>query len=119
MTRLDELRAKAAAKREAAEAARRELVEALAAVDAALAEMKVTVDVDDIVPLDDLAHVLSRLRGAAGLNQRELAERMGVAQTSVSKIQSGDTQPPLSTIEAWAHACGRDVFLVFPKREGA
>lgn len=117
MTRLDELRAKAAAKREAAEAARLELAEVETELRRALAADRT--DDDRLYLLAGIRETLKWMRLDCGLSQGDVATRMGVAQSAVSKIEAGENQPTLERLEAWAHACGRDVFLVFPKREGA
>ncbi len=49
---------------------------------------------------------LVRARIDAGLNQRELGERMGVTQQAVSKIESLEADPRLSTIRRYANAVG-------------
>ena len=50
----------------------------------------------------DIASRLKRLRKIAGLTQLQLAEKIGVAQNSIQKIESGDTKNPRN-IESLAH----------------
>lgn len=45
-------------------------------------------------------------RRKAGLTQRELAERAGVAQPSVARIESGAVVPRVDTLETLLRACG-------------
>ena len=47
---------------------------------------------------------LVRARRAAGLTQPEVAERMGISQQAVSKIERYDSDPKLSTLRRYAHA---------------
>jgi transcriptional regulator with XRE-family HTH domain len=51
-----------------------------------------------------LAAELRRLRDRAGLSGRQLAERIGVSQSKVSRIESGLTIPSEPEVTAWAAA---------------
>ncbi len=54
---------------------------------------------------------LSKLRQAQDLKQSELAEKMGVSQASVSKVESGkDIQ--LSTLQKYVQSLGGEVSIV-------
>jgi ribosome-binding protein aMBF1 (putative translation factor) len=43
-------------------------------------------------------------RRAAGWTQRELAERAGVPQPVIARLEAGDNDPKLSTLTKLAHA---------------
>lgn len=47
---------------------------------------------------------LVRLRGAQGLSQADVAQRMGVTQSTVCTFERMDNDPRLSTIRRYAHA---------------
>ncbi|SEL80710.1 helix-turn-helix domain-containing protein [Streptacidiphilus jiangxiensis] len=49
---------------------------------------------------------LHRLRRDAGLNGKELAQRLGWAPSKVSRIEHGRQTPTAADLEAWAQACG-------------
>lgn len=49
-----------------------------------------------------LASELRHLRDLAGLSGRELANRIGISQSKVSRIEAGRTVPSLPEVEAWA-----------------
>lgn len=53
-----------------------------------------------------LAVELRRLRDLAGISGRDLAQRMGISQSKVSRIESGATIPSLPEVVAWAKAVG-------------
>lgn len=55
--------------------------------------------------------LLSRARRAADLTQGELAERCGVQQAVISRIEAGKANPTLETMELLARGCGRDLKL--------
>ncbi|MEV7008141.1 helix-turn-helix transcriptional regulator [Streptosporangium sp. NPDC051022] len=51
-----------------------------------------------------LAAELRRLRDLSGLSGRELAQRIGISQSKVSRIESGTALPSLPEVGAWAEA---------------
>jgi transcriptional regulator with XRE-family HTH domain len=53
-----------------------------------------------------LAVELRRLRDRAGLSGRQLAERIGISQSKISRIESGLTVPSGPEVTAWAAAVG-------------
>lgn len=55
--------------------------------------------------------LLRAARERAGLTQRELAERAGVAQSVVSAYESGRRQPALPTLARLVEASGHDLQL--------
>jgi len=44
-------------------------------------------------------------RRTRGLSGKQLAERIGVSQSKVSRIESGELWPPIADITAWLDAC--------------
>ncbi|RZQ64394.1 helix-turn-helix domain-containing protein [Amycolatopsis suaedae] len=48
-----------------------------------------------------LAAELRRLRGLAGMSGRDLAHRVGISQSTVSRIESGRLLPPMPVVTAW------------------
>ena len=60
-----------------------------------------------------VAHRLAEIRKAHGLSQQDIARAMGVTQSRVSRIESGDiARSELSTIAAYVRALGGDVRVV-------
>lgn len=55
--------------------------------------------------------VLRRLRQHAGLSQRELAERIGSTQSAIARMEKGDAEPKLCTLEKLAEALNRDLHI--------
>jgi transcriptional regulator with XRE-family HTH domain len=53
-----------------------------------------------------LAVELRRLRDHAGLSGRQIAERIGISQSKVSRVESGHTVPSGPEVTAWASAVG-------------
>jgi transcriptional regulator with XRE-family HTH domain len=59
-----------------------------------------------------LLATLERVRTTQGLTQADLGGRTGVARKTIVRIESGGTDPRLSTIEALARAMGMELVLV-------
>ncbi|MGH3487899.1 MAG: helix-turn-helix domain-containing protein, partial [Actinopolymorphaceae bacterium] len=56
-----------------------------------------------------LATELGELRRRSGLSQTQVAARMGTSQSAVARIEAGDVDVRLSTLERYASAVGRQV----------
>jgi transcriptional regulator with XRE-family HTH domain len=61
------------------------------------------------VPVPDVAGAIRHWRQRRGLSQRQLAERMRVPRTYVSKIENDKATPTLTSIERMAMAMGTSV----------
>ena len=57
------------------------------------------------------AYQLARLRILRGLTQQELAERAGMTQSVVARVESGRANPSLTTLERLAEALGGRVTI--------
>ena len=56
-------------------------------------------------------------RSAANLTQKQLAQRSGVSQSNISKIENGNYQPSLSTLKRIAGALGKRLVVSFEDPE--
>jgi transcriptional regulator with XRE-family HTH domain len=63
------------------------------------------------VPLDDIVVAISDLRKENQLTQTEVAARMGATQPIIARLEKGDSQPNLKTIERYANAVGYEIGL--------
>jgi uncharacterized protein len=64
------------------------------------------------------AKLVRRARHRAGLSQRELAARTGIAQPTIARIERGQASPRFDTVVRLLAACGYELDLV-PRLEGA
>jgi HTH-type transcriptional regulator/antitoxin HipB len=64
----------------------------------------------------DAARVLRESRRRAGLTQAELAQRVGVLQPAVARIETGRARPRVDTLERLLLVCG--MTLVIEQRPG-
>ena len=60
----------------------------------------------------DIAMQIVALREKAGLTQVELAERTGISQADISRIERGATSPTAKTLQRIAEALNAEVRLV-------
>ena len=56
-------------------------------------------------------------RNAANLTQKQLAQRSGVSQANISKIENGNYHPSLSTLKRIAEALGKRLVVSFEDPE--
>ena len=71
-----------------------------------LANPKVKADYDALAPEFEIAAELLRARLRAGLSQAELAARMGTGQSTVARLESGQSLPSAKTLLRFAEATG-------------
>jgi ribosome-binding protein aMBF1 (putative translation factor) len=71
-----------------------------------LANPKVKAEYDALAPEFEIAAELLRARLRAGLSQAELAARMGTSQSTVARLESGQTLPSTKTLLRYAEATG-------------
>ncbi len=63
------------------------------------------------------ARKLLELRARAGETQRELAQRLGMTESMISRLERGDHLPSLKTLCRIADAFGRRLEIVFHEHE--
>lgn len=61
---------------------------------------------------EELQELLSDLRRRAGINSTQVAERMGITQPAVSKLEKNASKASVSTLERYAAACGASIKIV-------
>ena len=60
---------------------------------------------------------LVQLRRENNLTQKELAERTGINQADISKLENGTRNPSLKLLKRLADGMGMDLKLVFTPKE--
>jgi ribosome-binding protein aMBF1 (putative translation factor) len=71
-----------------------------------LANPKVKREYDALAPEFEIAAELLRARLRAGLSQAELAARMGTSQSTIARLEAGQTLPSTKTLLRYAKATG-------------
>lgn len=67
---------------------------------------------EKITNMINLNDALARARQASRLTQAEIARKSGLSRMAVQKIESGSTDPRLSSLLAIAQSMGMDLILV-------
>lgn len=60
-----------------------------------------------------IVQALIDARKRSGLTQKELSERTGIAQSDISKLENGDGNPSLKTLQRLAAGMGMQVKIEF------
>ena len=68
---------------------------------------------DALEPEFQLVREMIRARREAGLTQKELAERTGIQQSNISRIENGNGNPSLSTLNKLAQGMGKKLVISF------
>jgi transcriptional regulator with XRE-family HTH domain len=55
---------------------------------------------------ETIAQLVTRARRAEGLTQEELARRMGTTQSAIARLEAGQSNPTVATVEKALRACG-------------
>lgn len=91
-------------------------------LDQALEKVNLT-PVDDTPEMEEydidaeVRDLVISARSAANLTQKQLAQRSGVSQSNISKIENGNYQPSLSTLKRIAGALGKRLVVSFEDSE--
>ena len=91
-------------------------------LDQALEKVNLT-PVDDTPEIEEydinaeVRDLVISARSAANLTQKQLAQRSGVSQSNISKIENGNYQPSLSTLKRIAGALGKRLVVSFEDPE--
>jgi ribosome-binding protein aMBF1 (putative translation factor) len=76
-----------------------------------LANPRVKAEYDALAPEFEISAELVRARRRAGLSQAELAARMGTSQSTIARLESGQTLPSTKTLLRYAKATGSRVHV--------
>ena len=68
---------------------------------------------DALEPEFSIMQAMIDARKASGLTQKQLSERTGIAQADISKLESGNANPSLKTLQRLAAGMGRKVKVEF------
>lgn len=61
----------------------------------------------------DLIIAMHNARKAAGLTQKQVAEKLGITQASIAELERGRRNITHSTLIRYARACGKKVAITF------
>ena len=87
--------------------------------DTFLADPDVQQDYQDLAPRFSVVRQLISLREQHGWTQRELADRAGMKQPQLARLETGQVEPKLDTLQRLAEAMGCRVRVSFEPAEHA
>ena len=74
---------------------------------------EIRAEYDALEPEFSLMQAMIDARKSSGLTQKQLSERTGIAQSDISKLESGNGNPSLRTLERLAKGMGMRVQIEF------
>lgn len=78
-----------------------------------LANPQVRAEYDVLEPEFAIMQVMIDARKASGMTQKQLAEKTGINQADISKLESGNANPSLRTLQRLAKGMGMRLTLRF------
>lgn len=76
-----------------------------------LANPKVRAEYEALAPEFEISAELVKARKRAGLSQAQLATRMGTSQSTIARLERGQTLPSTKTLLRFAKATGSKVHV--------
>ena len=76
-------------------------------------DLEVKREFDALEPEFQLIREMIKARREAGLTQKELAERTGLQQSNISRIENGNGNPSLETLNKIAQGLGKKLVISF------
>lgn len=68
---------------------------------------------DALEPEFAIIQALIDARKSAGLTQKELSQQSGIAQSDISKLENGNANPSIKTLQRLAGAMGKTLKIEF------
>jgi len=85
-------------------------------LDEQLKDPQIRAEWDALEPEFAIVQAIIDARKNAGLTQKQLSERTGIAQSDISKLESGDGNPSLNTLKRLALAMDMTLKVEFLRR---
>ncbi|MEB3361702.1 MAG: helix-turn-helix transcriptional regulator [Synechococcaceae cyanobacterium] len=82
-----------------------------------LADPQVRQSYQELAPRFDVIRQLIALREQRGWSQRELADRAGMKQPQLARLETGQVEPKLDTLQRLANAMGCKVQVSFEPQD--
>lgn len=91
-------------------------------LDKALKEVQLLETDDKLIVMDydieaELCELIVTTRTQLGITQRQLAEKSGVSQANISKIENGSYRPSIPILKRIADGLGKRLIIEFADRE--
>lgn len=77
-----------------------------------LKNAEVRAEYEKFDPEYDFGELMTKTRKEAKLTQSQVAEKMGVKQSAISRLESGVLDIKVSTFLSYLNACGRKIAII-------
>ena len=81
-----------------------------------LADPEVKAEYDALEPEFAIIQAMIDARRNSGLTQKQLSERTGIAQADISKLENGNANPSIKTLQRLAAGMGMIIKIEFQPR---
>lgn len=61
----------------------------------------------------EVTRALIEARSSMNMTQKELAERSGIRQSNISRIENGTCSPTIATLQSLAKGLGKELSVIF------
>ena len=78
-----------------------------------LKDPELTAEYEALEPEFSIIQAMIDARKTAGLTQKQLAERTGIAQADISRLENGNANPSLKTLQRLAKGMGMRMQIQF------
>ncbi|MDR3345173.1 MAG: helix-turn-helix transcriptional regulator [Oscillospiraceae bacterium] len=68
-----------------------------------------------LAPEFEIARAVIYARETAGLSQRQLSEKTGITQSDINKLENGNANPTLKTLQRLAEGIGAKLTIEFQR----
>lgn len=82
-------------------------------LDEQLQDPEFKAEYDALEPEFTLMQAMIDARKTTGLTQKQLSEKTGIAQSDISKLESGNANPSLKTLQRLANGLGMRIKIEF------
>lgn len=66
-----------------------------------------------LAPKYELIKEIIKERNAQNLTQKQFAEKVGIKQSNISRLESGNYNPSMDFLQKIAHALGKELYIEF------
>lgn len=70
---------------------------------------------DDLTPKYEIIKEIIKERNAQNLTQQEFANKLGIKQSNISRLESGNYNPSMDFLQKIARALGKELHIEFRK----
>ncbi len=68
---------------------------------------------DALEPEYQVMRAMAKARSESGMTQKQLSEKTGINQSNLSRIETGDINPSVATLNRIATAMGKKLIIAF------